>query len=155
MVKLNKIYTKTGDAGTTGLGSGERVAKDAARIEAYGTVDETNAAIGMVRIHLGGGHPGLDAEAHVAAGPDHVRRAPDVHVSTAAVGELEAVVASAGLPVRARLPDDARLSEAMALDKKVSGARIRFVLPTRLGEVQLRDDLEPGAVSAAWASIRA
>jgi cob(I)alamin adenosyltransferase len=62
VVKLNKIYTKTGDAGTTGLGSGERVAKDAARIEAYGTVDETNAAIGMVRIHLGGGHPGLDAK---------------------------------------------------------------------------------------------
>ena len=69
-------------------------------------------------------------------------------------GELEAVVASAGLPVRARLPADARLLEAMALDKKVSGARIRFVLPTRLGEVQLRDDLEPRAVGAAWASIR-
>jgi len=69
-------------------------------------------------------------------------------------GELEAVVAAAGLPVRARLPDDARLLEAMALDKKVSRARIRFVLPTRLGEVQLRDDLEPRAVTAAWASIR-
>lgn len=60
MVKLNKIYTRTGDAGTTGLGTGERVAKDAARISAYGTVDETNAAIGMVRVHLAGGHPGLD-----------------------------------------------------------------------------------------------
>ncbi|WP_072395881.1 cob(I)yrinic acid a,c-diamide adenosyltransferase [Hyphomicrobium sp. CS1GBMeth3] len=59
MVKLNKIYTKTGDAGTTGLGTGERVRKDALRIAAYGTVDETNAAIGMVRLHLGG-HPGLD-----------------------------------------------------------------------------------------------
>ncbi len=61
MVKLNKIYTKTGDAGTTGLGTGERVRKDALRIAAYGTVDETNAAIGMVRIHLGG-HPGVDAK---------------------------------------------------------------------------------------------
>ncbi len=60
MVKLNKIYTRTGDAGTTGLGTGERVAKDAARIAAYGTVDETNATIGMVRVHLAGGHPGLD-----------------------------------------------------------------------------------------------
>ncbi len=69
-------------------------------------------------------------------------------------GEIEAVVASAGLPVRARLPDDARLLEAMALDKKVAGARIRFVLPTRLGEIQLRDDLEPRAVAVAWASIR-
>ncbi len=62
MVKLNKIYTKTGDAGTTGLGTGERVAKDASRIAAYGTVDETNSAIGMARIHLGGGHQGLDAK---------------------------------------------------------------------------------------------
>lgn len=61
MVRLNKIYTKTGDAGTTGLGSGERVRKDALRISAYGTVDETNATIGMVRIHLAG-HPGLDAK---------------------------------------------------------------------------------------------
>lgn len=61
MVKLNKIYTKTGDAGTTGLGTGERVRKDALRITAYGTVDETNAAVGMVRIHLGG-HPGVDAK---------------------------------------------------------------------------------------------
>lgn len=61
MVKLNKIYTRTGDAGTTGLGTGERVRKDALRIAAYGTVDESNAAIGVVRIHLAG-HPGLDAK---------------------------------------------------------------------------------------------
>ena len=62
MVKLNKIYTKTGDAGTTGLGTGERVSKTSPRIAAYGTVDETNSAIGMVRVHLGTGHPGLDAK---------------------------------------------------------------------------------------------
>jgi cob(I)alamin adenosyltransferase len=61
MVKLNKIYTKTGDAGTTGLGTGQRVRKDNQRIAAYGTVDETNAAIGMARIHLAG-HQGLDAK---------------------------------------------------------------------------------------------
>lgn len=61
MVKLNKIYTRTGDAGTTGLGTGERVPKDAQRIAAYGTVDETNAAIGLVRVHLAG-QPGLDAK---------------------------------------------------------------------------------------------
>ena len=53
MVVLTKIYTKTGDDGTTALGSGERVPKTAARIEAYGTVDETNAAIGMARLMLG------------------------------------------------------------------------------------------------------
>jgi len=48
MVRLSRIYTKTGDAGTTGLGDGKRVAKDDVRVEAYGTVDEANAALGVV-----------------------------------------------------------------------------------------------------------
>ena len=47
MPRLTRIYTKTGDDGSTGLGSGRRVAKDDARIEAYGTVDETNSVIGV------------------------------------------------------------------------------------------------------------
>jgi cob(I)alamin adenosyltransferase len=47
MVKLNRIYTRTGDDGTTGLADGSRLAKDAARVEAYGTVDEANSAIGI------------------------------------------------------------------------------------------------------------
>ncbi|HZW06068.1 MAG TPA: cob(I)yrinic acid a,c-diamide adenosyltransferase [Phycisphaerales bacterium] len=47
MVRLSKIYTKTGDDGTTGLGDGKRIAKDALRVEAYGTVDEANAAVGV------------------------------------------------------------------------------------------------------------
>jgi cob(I)alamin adenosyltransferase len=46
--RLTKIYTRTGDTGTTGLGDGTRVSKDSARVEAYGTVDETNSAIGAV-----------------------------------------------------------------------------------------------------------
>ena len=54
MVKLNKIYTRTGDKGTTGLGTGARVAKYDLRVEAYGTVDETNATIGMARLHTSG-----------------------------------------------------------------------------------------------------
>ncbi len=61
MVVLSKIYTRTGDKGTTALGSGERVPKNALRIAAYGTVDETNSSIGMVRLHLGDGDPALDA----------------------------------------------------------------------------------------------
>jgi cob(I)alamin adenosyltransferase len=48
MVVLNRIYTRTGDDGTTGLGDGSRVPKTHARIEAYGTVDEANSAIGMI-----------------------------------------------------------------------------------------------------------
>ncbi|MFA9387738.1 MAG: cob(I)yrinic acid a,c-diamide adenosyltransferase [Methyloceanibacter sp.] len=61
MVVLNKIYTRTGDSGTTALGSGERVAKYDLRVEAYGTVDETNAAIGLARLHTRDAEPVLDA----------------------------------------------------------------------------------------------
>ena len=46
--RLSKIYTRTGDDGTTGLGDGSRVRKDSARVEAYGTVDELNSVIGML-----------------------------------------------------------------------------------------------------------
>jgi len=54
MVKLNRIYTKTGDTGDTGLGDGTRVPKESLRIAAYGTVDETNATIGLARLHTTG-----------------------------------------------------------------------------------------------------
>jgi cob(I)alamin adenosyltransferase len=53
MVKLNRIYTKTGDDGTTGLVRGPRRVKYDLRVEAYGTVDEANASIGMARLHTG------------------------------------------------------------------------------------------------------
>lgn len=52
MVKLNKIYTRTGDDGTTGLVDGSRLSKASYRVQAYGDVDETNAVIGLVRLHL-------------------------------------------------------------------------------------------------------
>jgi cob(I)alamin adenosyltransferase len=61
MVVLNKIYTRTGDAGLTALGTGERVPKCSSRIAAYGTVDETNAFIGVARVHVGASHPDVDA----------------------------------------------------------------------------------------------
>lgn len=51
MVVLSKIYTRTGDAGDTALGNGARVAKHSMRVTAYGTVDETNATVGMARLH--------------------------------------------------------------------------------------------------------
>jgi cob(I)alamin adenosyltransferase len=50
MVKLTKIYTRTGDDGTTGLGTGTRTAKDSLRVEAYGEVDEANAALGLAAL---------------------------------------------------------------------------------------------------------
>jgi len=52
VVKLNKIYTRTGDDGSTGLVDGSRLSKDALRVRAYGDVDETNSVIGLVRLHL-------------------------------------------------------------------------------------------------------
>ena len=54
MVKLNKIYTRTGDSGQTGLGDGSRRAKHDLRVETYGSVDETNAVIGLARLHTKG-----------------------------------------------------------------------------------------------------
>ena len=60
MVVLNRIYTRTGDDGDTALGTGERRPKFDLRVEAYGTVDETNATLGMARLHTGG-DPNLDA----------------------------------------------------------------------------------------------
>ncbi|WP_275784625.1 cob(I)yrinic acid a,c-diamide adenosyltransferase [Pararhizobium gei] len=53
MVKLNKIYTRTGDDGTTGLALGPRRLKSDLRVEAYGTIDETNSVIGVARQHTG------------------------------------------------------------------------------------------------------
>ena len=61
MVVLNKIYTRTGDDGTTALGTGERRLKYDLRVAAYGTVDEANACIGMARVHTADGHGEIDA----------------------------------------------------------------------------------------------
>ena len=60
MVKLNKIYTRTGDGGTTGLAAGPRRSKADLRLEAIGDVDETNASVGLVRQHTAA-HPEIDA----------------------------------------------------------------------------------------------
>lgn len=61
MVKLNRIYTRTGDDGTTGLASGPRRPKYDLRVAAYGTVDETNACIGIARLHAATEDAELDA----------------------------------------------------------------------------------------------
>ena len=60
MVVLNRIYTRTGDDGTTSLGSGERRKKYDLRVAAYGTLDEVNAAIGLARVHTSSTDPALD-----------------------------------------------------------------------------------------------
>lgn len=65
MVTLNRIYTRTGDKGETALGTGERVSKASLRISAYGTVDETNAQVGVARLHTAQG-PLQDLDAMLA-----------------------------------------------------------------------------------------
>lgn len=62
MVVLSKIYTRTGDGGETALGDGTRTPKNALRVDAYGTVDETNATVGLARLHATG-----EMEARLAA----------------------------------------------------------------------------------------
>ena len=61
MVVLNRIYTRTGDDGTTALGTGGRRPKYDLRVESYGTVDETNATLGLARLHSASEDPDLDA----------------------------------------------------------------------------------------------
>ena len=61
MVRIDRVITRGGDAGSTSLGDGTRVAKDALRVEAYGAVDEANAVIGVLRLHTQG-----DADAMLA-----------------------------------------------------------------------------------------
>jgi cob(I)alamin adenosyltransferase len=56
MVKLNRIYTRTGDDGTTGLVDGSRVSKSCPRVAAYGTTDEANSALGVARLHATADH---------------------------------------------------------------------------------------------------
>src|ERR1700732_1979932 len=66
MVRLTRIYTRGGDKGDTSLGDGSRVPKQALRVEAYGTVDEANTAIGLARLHVSS----ADARSEIGADAD-------------------------------------------------------------------------------------
>ena len=81
MVKLNKIYTRTGDDGSTGLADGSRVSKTSARVAAYGTVDEANGLIGLARLHTTG-----DADTMLARIQNELF---DVGADLATPGEVE------------------------------------------------------------------
>lgn len=104
MVVLSKIYTRTGDGGETALGDGTRTPKNALRVDAYGTVDETNATVGLARLHATG-----EMEARLAAiqndlfdlgadlcRPDMEKDAesdyPPLRMSTAQVDRLESEI---------------------------------------------------------------
>jgi cob(I)alamin adenosyltransferase len=178
MVRLNRIYTKGGDKGRTSLGNGERVAKHDLRVEAYGTVDEANAAIGLARLHAA-------AEADVMLGriqndlfdlgadlcrPDEgpgalrivesqvERLEREIDEMNAALQPLESFVLPGGLPVAAYLHlarTTARRAEraitALAEAQPVNPAAIRYI--NRLSDhlfVLSRYLNERGAKDVLW-----
>ena len=102
MVVLSRIYTRSGDDGSTGLGSGERRSKADIRVAAYGTVDEANAALGVARLAAAGGElDGLigrlqndlfDLGADLATPEEEAPRHPPLRVVAAQVDRLEAEI---------------------------------------------------------------
>lgn len=150
MVVLNKIYTKTGDAGETALGNGYRVSKHSIRVNAYGTVDETNATVGMARLFANG-----EMDKQLAAiqndlfdlgadlcRPDMDKDAeaeyPPLRISNAQVERLEAeidVMNDALEPLRSFiLPGGSQLSAHLHLCRTVSRRAER--LSVELGSVE-------------------
>ncbi|MEC7765077.1 MAG: cob(I)yrinic acid a,c-diamide adenosyltransferase [Pseudomonadota bacterium] len=157
MVVLNKIYTRTGDKGDTALGDGTRVPKHSPRVEAYGTVDETNATIGMARLHATG-----DTDAALAriqndlfdlgadlCRPDMAKDAqseyPPLRMTDAQVERLEAeidVMTKILEPLRSFiLPGGSPLAAYLHLTRTVSRRAER--LATELASVE---EVNPAAV---------
>ncbi len=158
MVVLNKIYTKTGDKGETALGNGTRVAKHSARVNAYGTVDEVNATVGLARLRATG-----DMDADLAriqndlfdlgadlCRPDMERDADaeyaPLRVSEAQTSRLEAGIdaMNAGLePLRSFiLPGGSELAAYLHLCRTVSRRAERLVV-----ELASTEAVNPAAVT--------
>ncbi|MBT8419099.1 MAG: cob(I)yrinic acid a,c-diamide adenosyltransferase, partial [Silicimonas sp.] len=120
MVVLNKIYTKTGDAGETALGNGTRVAKHSVRVNAYGTVDELNSTVGIARLVAEGDVDEMLSRIQndlFDLGADLCR--PDIHLDD-----------EAGYPVLRMVPEQTKRLEA-EIDKMISRLEpLRsFILP--------------------------
>jgi len=158
MVVLNRIYTRTGDRGETALGDGTRVAKHAARVEAYGTVDETNATVGLARLHAAG-----EIDAQLARiqndlfdlGADLCRPAmamdaeaeyPPLRVTPAQAARLEAEIdaMNAGLkPLRSFvLPGGSALAAQLHLCRTVSRRAERLTVALAAAE-----EVNPAAIT--------
>lgn len=137
-----KLYTKTGDDGTTGLFGGDRIAKSSARVDAYGTVDETNAAIGVARAArcepavddvLAGIQKDLFAlGAELACVPGREARLPTALLGDADIARLERAIDEADAacaPLRAFiLPGGSPLAAALHLARTVCRRAERAVL---------------------------
>jgi cob(I)alamin adenosyltransferase len=145
MVRINRVYTRTGDDGTTGLVGGDRAPKDSPRIEAYGTVDELNATIGLARTALARSAAGARLEPILRrvqnelfnlgaelATPDAVRRARQPAVDARHVVKLEEDLdaANEGLPELRSfiLPGGGAASAALHLARTVCRRAERRVI---------------------------
>jgi len=158
LVVLNKIYTKTGDKGETALGNGIRVAKHSLRVNAYGTVDETNATVGLARLHAHGGmsdslariqndlfdlgadlcRPEMEKDAQADYAPLRVNEAQTLRL------EAEIDVMNAALePLRSFiLPGGSELSAYLHLCRTVSRRAERLVV-----ELASTEAVNPAAVT--------
>lgn len=137
MPKLTRIYTRTGDDGTTGLVGGQRVKKNALRIEAYGTVDECSSAIGLARTAL--------ADLLAAGDPEHVRASGVARELDAWLAWVQNILFNIGSDL-ATLPADrwknmpfATDDDAAALERAIDRAQedleplANFILPSGSG----------------------
>ena len=157
MVVLNKIYTRTGDSGETALGNGSRVAKHALRVNAYGTVDETNATVGMARLQATGDMDGqlamiqndlFDLGADLCRPDmelDAASEYPPLRMSAAQVDRLESeidVMTQAVEPLRSFiLPGGSALAAHLHLCRTVSRRAERLSV-----ELATMETVNPSAV---------
>ena len=157
MVVLNKIYTKTGDDGETALGNGARVAKHSSRVNAYGTVDEVNATVGLARLRAEGETDAalsriqndlFDLGADLCT-PDMERDAeaeyPPLRVAPSQVDRLEAEIDAMTKvlePLRSFiLPGGSPLAAQMHLCRTVSRRAERLIV-----ELATMESINPAAV---------
>lgn len=156
MVKIDVVTTRGGDGGETSLGDGRRVRKDALRVEAFGTVDEANAAIGLIRLHCAGDAgadamlsriqnelfdvgadlcvPGEAGERLRLADTQSARLEAEIKAMNATLATLRSFVLPAGAPAAAHahlartvVRRAERLAVALAAEEEVNAAVIRYL----------------------------
>ena len=158
MVVLSKIYTKTGDAGETALGNGARVAKHSLRVSAYGTVDETNATVGLARLHATGdlaealkriSNDLFDLGADLCTPDRHLdatREYPALRMIEGQVSRLEAEIDAMNAPLAALrsfiLPGGTALAAHLHLCRTVSRRAERLVV-----ELATQEEVNAAAVT--------
>lgn len=157
MVVLNKIYTRTGDAGETALGDGSRVGKYALRVSSYGTVDETNATVGLARLHSAGDTDAALARiqndlfdlgadlCRPAMDKDHEAAYPVLRMTDAQVSRLEAEIDAMNAdlePLRSFiLPGGNALAAHLHICRTVSRRAERLVV-----ELAAQEAVNPAAI---------